>query len=84
MQGGYRSPISALSNRLGWTGSSGSYMTTRATMPASAAGQSVKLRWRIASDTIVGGSGWSVDTLNVYGIQCAVGRRQPPQVTSSN
>jgi hypothetical protein len=63
----YSSPIGG---RQAWTGSSGGYITTAVTMPAAAAGQSVRLRWRMASDNSVAATGWSVDTIALSSLRC--------------
>ncbi|TAK99275.1 MAG: DUF11 domain-containing protein, partial [Verrucomicrobia bacterium] len=47
----------------GWGGSSGSFITTIARLPASAVGQSVRLRWYFSSDSSVAGTGWYVDSI---------------------
>src|SRR5262249_47439584 len=41
------------------------YQTVTANLPAAAAGQSVKLRWRFASDCSVSSTGWNVDTIKI-------------------
>ncbi len=68
--GGYNMTISAnfqnpIAGRRAWSGNSGGYLTTAASLPASAAGQSVVLRWRMGSDNIVAGTGWRIDTISV-------------------
>jgi len=54
-----------LGGRSAWTGSSGGYLTTTVALPASAAGQSVVLRWRMGSDGAVSGTGWRIDSVSV-------------------
>ncbi len=74
--GGYNRTISngfgsPLAGRQAWSGSSGGYIDSVVELPAAAQGQSVVLRWRMASDTSVAGSGWRVDGVSVYGrTQC--------------
>ena len=68
--GGYVSAVSTsysnpLAGRQAWSGSSGGWLTSTANLPASAAGHSVRLRWRMGSDTSVGASGWSIDGVTV-------------------
>ncbi len=70
VSGGYTQMISGccgnpLANRPAWTGSSGGFITTTVNLPPSAAGQTIKLRWRFCSDTSVGATGWYVDTISV-------------------
>lgn len=82
ISGGYDGTIDGccmnpLAGRLGWSGRSGvnqvsEFITTRAKLPASAAGQSVQLRFRIGSD--IGGfkEGQYIDDLAVTdGFTCA-------------
>ncbi|MBK9155702.1 MAG: M36 family metallopeptidase [Chloracidobacterium sp.] len=47
------------------TGSVNGYVTTTAQLPASANGQSVRLRWRLGTDASVALTGWFVDTIVV-------------------
>jgi len=70
--GGYSGTLSASSNpalagRAAWTGSSvGAFVTSNAILPASAAGQPVRLRWRMAEDpsfSATAPNGWWVDTV---------------------
>jgi hypothetical protein len=68
--GGYNGTISTtflspIAGRQAWTGSSGGYITTTANLPASANGQPVKLRFRMASDCSVSATGWTIDTIKV-------------------
>ncbi|MEP6705574.1 MAG: FG-GAP-like repeat-containing protein, partial [Acidobacteriota bacterium] len=82
LSGGYDGTIDGccmnpLAGRLGWSGRSGvnqasEFITTRAKLPAVAAGQSVRLRFRIGSD--IGGfrEGQYIDDLSVSdGFVCA-------------
>jgi hypothetical protein len=66
-----------LNGRSGWAGNSGGFITTVVTLPAAAAGQNVRLRWRFGADDNTTGTGpnpgWYVDTVNVTGnYQCSV------------
>lgn len=67
--GGYNRTISVTTNplfsRQVWSSTSGGYITTTVNLPASAAGQTIKLRWRMASDDIIGAPGWRVDTIRI-------------------
>lgn len=71
--GGYNATISSsfsspIAGRQAWSGTSpGSpgYFTTTVNLPASANGQNVVLRFRMASDISVAGTGWAIDTLTL-------------------
>jgi hypothetical protein len=73
VSGGYNGTISTawgspISGRQAWTGANGSsaaMATAIVTLPASAAGQPVQLRWRMGSDNGVGSPGWRVDTVSL-------------------
>ena len=69
--GAYTNDNNPLGDRDAWSGNSGGYITARAFLPPSAAGQNVQLRWRFGSDenTTGGGAnpGWFVDTVKVIG-----------------
>jgi hypothetical protein len=70
VSGGYNGNISGnygnpAGGRPGWTGNSGSFITTIVQIPASAAGKTVRLRWRFGSDASVGAVGWYVDTISL-------------------
>lgn len=64
LQGGY--------NGSWWSGSSGGFITSRFTMPPSAIGQPVRLRWRLTTDTSVSGEGWFVDSVILNEAQCCL------------
>jgi hypothetical protein len=76
--GGYNATISTqfsspIGGRQAWSGSSSAYSLTQATLPASANGQSVQLRWRMASDVSVSSTGFRLDDVQVTaGVQCDV------------
>jgi hypothetical protein len=76
---GFSSPIAG---RSAWSGYSSGFVSTIARLPASAAGQSVRLRWRMASDSSVSGTGWYVDTITVSesGYSCCHHLVQPQLV----
>ncbi len=71
--GGYNGTIdpgflSPIANRAAWTGTSAAgYTTTTVNLPASAAGQSIRLRWRLGSDdgVAVAGTVWRIDTISL-------------------
>ncbi|QQS72346.1 MAG: T9SS type A sorting domain-containing protein [Flavobacteriales bacterium] len=74
--GGYNSTVSnSFSNPLGgrnaWGNNSGGvFITTTVNLPAAAAGQPIKLRWRFGSDSSGAGTGWWIDTFSVTEIAC--------------
>jgi hypothetical protein len=70
--GGYTGTVNTtagnpLSGRMAWIGATAGYITTTANLPASANGQNVKLRWRIATDAAVGGTGANIDSVSITG-----------------
>lgn len=72
LEGGYNGTLGVVagnpvSGRAAWTGNSGGYITTRAQLPASAAGQNVQLRWLFGSDTNTFSVGWHIDSVIVAG-----------------
>jgi hypothetical protein len=81
VSGGYNATISAaysspIASRQAWTGNSAGYITTVVNLPAAAAGQTVQLRWRGATDVGNGNTvtnGWSIDNIGISGRVCAVG-----------
>jgi uncharacterized repeat protein (TIGR02543 family) len=67
---GYNGTISSgflnpLAGRQAWTGNSGGFVETIVNLPASVAGHSIKLRWRMGSDSSLAGVGWRIDTVVV-------------------
>jgi hypothetical protein len=74
LQNGYNDFLTTSSgnpvtNRFGWSGNSGGYITTIVRLPAAASGQNVQLRWRMGADTNTApaGGGWNIDTINFAG-----------------
>ena len=72
IQNGYNGALGAgvnnpLANRQAWNGNSSGYITTVAALPAAAAGQNVRLRWRFGADDNTAAVGWFVDTVSVVG-----------------
>jgi uncharacterized repeat protein (TIGR01451 family) len=68
---GYGNP---LQGSPAWTGYLGGFFTTIVNVPASAAGQSVRLRWDFGSSYYEGGyGGWNIDTVSINdGYDCCV------------
>jgi hypothetical protein len=77
VENGYNGVLGAgannpLQNRNSWNGLSNGYQTSTVQLPASAAGQNVRLRWRFGADDNTSGQGpnpgWYVDTIRVNGV----------------
>lgn len=87
--GGYVGTISTccsnpLASRNAWTGNAGGYIVSTAALPASAAGQPCKLRFRMGSDNSVAATGWRIDDLTISQPSCcgnACSIVCPPNVT---
>ena len=80
ISGGYNGVLGSnginnpLAGRSAWTGSSGAYITTSVQLPASSAGQTVRLKWRFGADNDGAVTGWFVDTVKfVLSYQCSGG-----------
>lgn len=78
VSGGYNATISTgfqspIAGRQAWSGTSvGPYVDTEVTLPASANGQNVQVRWRMASDSSVASTGVNVDDVQIIsGYTCA-------------
>jgi hypothetical protein len=77
--GGYNSVISTafgspIGGRNAWSGISGGFITTTVNLPAAAAGQNIRLRFRRATDNSVSQVGWRVDTISLTdGFSCCAG-----------
>lgn len=54
-----------LIGRQAWTGASTEYITSIVNLPAAAANQNVRFKWRYGTDEIFGGQGWWVDDIQV-------------------
>jgi hypothetical protein len=68
ISGGYNLTLnagSALGGRQAWSGNSGGYITSSINLPAAALGHNVQLKWRMASDSIVGATGVRIDSITV-------------------
>jgi hypothetical protein len=82
VSGGYTHTASSdfgnpLGGRPGWSGVSGGFKATVLTLPATARGQPVRLRWLCGTDGSTGGEGWRVDSIVVSGRSCCDGRLSP-------
>ena len=82
--GGYTGTISAafgnpIANRQAWSGNSGGFTTTTVTLPASAAGQNIVLRFRMGSDDSGPAPGWRIDNISIVD-----GGQQPPFTAFAN
>ncbi len=75
--GGYNGAISTIflspiAGRQAWTGNSGGFINTTANLGPNVAGQTIKLRFRFASDCSVSATGWNIDTIKVTdGLVCS-------------
>jgi hypothetical protein len=84
--GGYNRTIDAsgnnpLAGRQAWSGTSGGFMPTVVTLPVAAAGQTIRLRWVLGSDSTnsTGNGGWYIDTVSINeGYLCCA---MPPVIT---
>jgi len=96
VSGGYNGTISTsysspIAGRQAWSGNSAGFITTVVSLPVAAAGQTVQLRWRCATDVGNGNSitnGWYIDSLGISGSVCASSNvaqviASPPQVVVS-
>jgi hypothetical protein len=68
--GGYNSTISTafgspIAGRQAWSGSSGGYITTDAQLPSTVSGQTIQLKWLMATDSSVSSTGWRIDDVAV-------------------
>ena len=75
-----------LGGRQAWTGNSGGFLTTIATLPAAAAGQTIQLKWRCGTDNSGSSTGWYVDTISVTDgyYNCCTGLTAPVASFSAN
>jgi len=82
-----------LPKRSCWSGYSIGFVTTIVNLPAAAAGQTIHLRWRLATDTgnAYGSVGWWIDTISIIdggGYVCCGGPWEPlitnPQIQGTN
>jgi uncharacterized repeat protein (TIGR01451 family) len=69
LAGGYNGDIDL--GTPAWTGNSGVFTNTIVSLPATAAGRNIRLRWRMTSDSVVSDLGWFVDTIRITdGFDC--------------
>ena len=76
VSGGYNTTMSdtfgiPLAGRRAWSGTSFGYINTVANLGPNVAGQTINLRFRMASDTSVASVGWRIDTVSVAEFLCA-------------
>ena len=55
---------------MAWGGNSGGYIITAANLGPHVAGQTIKLRFRMASDTVGAGTGWRIDGISITDGPC--------------
>jgi hypothetical protein len=72
VSGGYNSTIatnsfSPIAGRQAWSGNSGGYFNTVVRLGPNVDGQTIKLRFRMASDVFVSDVGWRIDTVTSLG-----------------
>jgi hypothetical protein len=70
VSGGYTGFIDStagcpLAGRMAWSGNSGGYVSTVVNLGPNVNGQTIKLRFRMATDEAVSASGWRIDALSV-------------------
>jgi uncharacterized repeat protein (TIGR01451 family) len=79
VEGGYNGTISVsfgspIAGRQAWTGLSAGFVPTTVNLPAAAAGKTIVLRWRLATDRSLGKVGQWIDTVSISGRDvCATG-----------
>ncbi|MBK9164822.1 MAG: M36 family metallopeptidase [Acidobacteria bacterium] len=54
-----------LAGRIAWTGNSGGYLRSVVRLPAAAAGQNVRLKWRFGADNNTAVLGWFIDDIEI-------------------
>jgi uncharacterized repeat protein (TIGR01451 family) len=89
VSGGYNRTISStgtnpLHGRQAWSGNSSGFTNTVVTLPASASGQTIQLRWRCATDVSLGSVGWYIDSLVISNITCCPGNVADMAVNNSS
>ena len=73
-----------LAARPAWSGNSGGYINTVVNLGAAVNGQTIRIRFRMGTDNMVGAPGWRVDTLSIADGSCATPTPTPtPTVTPS-
>jgi hypothetical protein len=74
--GGYTDRISSglgspIAGRMAWSGNSGGgYIDTVVNLGPNVQGQTIKLRFRLATDQAGAGGGWRIDTVSISGSAC--------------
>src|SRR6185369_15835109 len=86
--GGYTQTISTnfqspIAGRMAWSGNAGSYTNTVANLGPNVNGQTIKLRFRMASDNSVSATGWRIDTISVSGAPCGTPSATPTSTATS-
>jgi hypothetical protein len=79
VSGGYNGTISTaysnpIAGRQAWSSNSVGFVTTTVNLPTAAAGQTIQLRWRCATDVGNGNNltnGWYIDSIGISGRVCA-------------
>jgi len=80
---GYNGTISALGGRQGFAAESNGYISSRVNL-SSLAGQNVRFRFRIGTDSSIDDYGWFIDDVRVYTCESSGGGdTTPPTVTST-
>jgi hypothetical protein len=72
VDGGYNASMrrGSLAGQRAWSGDSRGYLVTSVRLPASAAGQTIQLRWRFATVDTTDGEGWFIDNVRIEEFQC--------------
>jgi hypothetical protein len=75
VSGGYTGTISSsqgspIAGRMAWSGNSGGYISTVVNLGPNVQGQTIKLRFRLATDQAVASGGWRIDTISIVGGTC--------------
>jgi hypothetical protein len=88
VSGGYTDTISTsfqspIAGRMAWSGNAGAYQTTVANLGPNVNGQTIKLRFRMASDNSVSATGWRVDTIAIAGGPCGTPSATPTATATS-
>lgn len=73
--GGYTDMISPtqgspIAGRMAWSGNSGGYISTVVNLGPNVQGQTITLRFRLATDQAVASGGWRIDTISIVGGAC--------------
>lgn len=87
VSGGYNATISTafgspIAGRMAWSGNSTGYITTVANLGPNVVGQTIQLRFRMASDDSVGITGWRIDNVALVNPICCLGGVPPVPVSA--